>query len=380
MMANPLLFSASIEPTNSRRASIFPLVVDASIPVYPLIRRMAPAFNDGNYIINENRLSRPFLEHVIYIRGKVLSGSNEDDNNKKELLDRINALRPETDKELTNVGSFKKIELIIQQRFLQCIKRLSFDYLKIKEDALRNRQKVRFVPNPVDNPDERSGQGSLPESEISSVTPDIDNRLNELKFALAKEEAIRFVLPTEAVNRSDNIRRILEKTKINNYKDDVLISDFTNLITYKEEYIRRQISEIEQSRQMALQEAEKIKRDLIYFTGEFTGLSIFDVIGVLYGLFTVDIKYLIGLLNEDAKNRLSKDKFFSFSPEEQSASKIDTERNPAILLSNKDVQIPTVGQSLAELQRKVEEAFLLAKTYASQEDRRPVRRRSVLCK
>lgn len=392
MMSEPLLFNESLKPTGSRRASLFPLVVDATLPVYPLSRRMAPLFNDGDYEVDggKTRVSRPFLEHVIYIRSKALSGSDESEV-KQPLIDRINALRPESKQEFTDITSFSDIELIIQQRFLQCLKRLAFDYLKVQGDALRSRQKVKFVPNPVENPEERSGQGTLPaeDEDPEASTPGLDRRLNDLKLALAREEAIRFILPTEIVNRSDKIRRLSDPTPVNNYKDDVLISDFINLITYKEEDLRRQIADVEAERNRAIQEAEKIKRDLVYFTGEFTGLSIFDIIGVLYGLFTVEIKYLVGLLNNDAQQRLLDDPFFAFNSKDQSSATISSERNPAYLLLEaqtdevlgiEQTSVPSVTESLIKLQEKVKEAFLLAQTFASQDDRRPVRRRRVTCR
>lgn len=377
MMSAPLPFEESLSMTGARRAGLFPLIVDAAVPIYPLHRRIAPLFYDGDYIVegSQSRLSRPFIQHVLYIRSKPLSGNS---TTKEEFIDRINELRPESLTDLTNLGPFSAIELIIQQRFLQSIRRLASDYIGVQQAAIRSRQKITFVPNPVENPEERSGQGTLSAEELAetkTVTPDIDRRIKDLKLALSKEEAIRFILPTEEVNRSDRKRRLSDQVTIRNFTDDALISDFTNLITYKEEDLRSQIGEVEQERRRALQEAEKIKRDLLYFTGEFTGLSIFDVIGVLYGLFTVEIKYLVGLLNKDAQDRLIKDPFFALGPNEQESSEA---KGPVVLIS--EGSVPTVNESLTMLQSKVEEAFKLAQTFALEDDRRPVRRRGVTCR
>ena len=365
-MYDRISFTESIAG-NPRRAPLFPLLVDAAIPVYPTNRRLAPAFfhaiGGEDYIISgrTTRLSRPFLDNIIYIRSKIASG-DIDPSATEELKTQIKALSDDNDKvnKILQSTDFSFIELKIYEKFIQSLKKLAADYaITIKKINELNGQ-VTFFPAPVANPEQRSGQTSA-EPPVQATVPALEQRINELKFQIKQEEALAYILPTADIKRRDEIRRIEQNVQLKNVTEDLMVNNFTNLITYGANQLKTELSSVQEERDSLIKQAEQAKRALLYYTGEFTGLSIFDVICVLYGLFTVDFQYLIGLLNKDAQDRLVLDDFFALNPQEQSSDSISSSKNPAQLVKNN--QVPSVSESLKQLEDKVKEGFLIADSF-----------------
>lgn len=371
MMKEPIDFTDSITVSN-RKASIFPLVVDASIPTYPLNKRVAPLFYDGDYVIgaSKTRLSRPFIENIIYIRTRVISGGG-DTSLREDLVGKITEATGGNETDLTD---FTNVELVIQQRILQALKKLASEYKSTIDAAEKIKDQIAFSPAPTVNPEQRSGITDQVEQTTAQIeAASLDKQIATLKQDLVRQEAFRYVLPTEQVSRADRIRRQEEDVAINNFREDVLVPTFTDLITYKENQIRRQITKLNQKRVVEIKKAEKIKRDLMYYTGEFVGLSIFDIICILYGLFTVDLPSLIGLLNEGAQTALANNTFYTSGVTGQSSGTIIESTNSSTLINGE--QPPNVSIALGNVQKKVLEAFIAANTFASQDDRVTTRRR-----
>jgi hypothetical protein len=195
----------------------------------------------------------------------------------------------------------------------------------------------------------RSAQSTSEKAEVKIYA--LDNEIAKLKAEIARQNAVAFMLPTEQVKRREEIRRLEHGVSTSNITQDVLISQINNLLTYEIDDLNRRLQEKQHERDEKLTRIEQLKQLLMYYTGEFSGLSIFDVICIIYGLFAIDLEYLLGLLNEDAQKRLKEDEFFR-PPD----SNIQTLFN---------AEPKTVSESLKALEDKIREAFKIAEAFSS---------------
>lgn len=361
MLMDPLPIDESIAdvPRERRRPRIFPLLVDASIPVYPMERRVSPLFYDGDYILQggRSRLKRPFLQHVIYMRTKVFSGfsSSVEDDIRTNITAEVGDDTLISASELSN---YRLLELKIIQKLLQSLKKASKDYVKVRNEVKELRSKVTYVPAPVEEPQQRGGAAETADLSVE-ITTDLDQQLQAIDSELNKLDLFLLALPIEEVDRSDRIRRIEEEVVIRNTSPDAFIPEFNSLLTYERKPLERQKAKVLQERKKIVQKVEKAREQLQYYTGEFTGLSIFDVISVFYALFTVDRESLVALLNQSALERLANDAFFVAG--EQATDTISSTSNIETLITNASLISP--AEALASLEAQVREGFAIARTF-----------------
>lgn len=363
-MYKPIGLSEGVKDSaagQSRRTSIFPLVVDAAVPIYPLSRRIAPSFqhtiNGEDYIVSgsSTRLSRPLIDNIIYMRTKTIN--NEE--GMAELRKQLEALSKSVGADESGEGvtkdiqdaGFTFIDLAIRTKLLQTLKSLANKFRIASSEVQELSAEITFIFKVVSNPQMRSAQNSDIQLDIKAGSLDIE--IANLKSEIANQNGISFLLPTEQVKRREELRRLEHNLKISNITQDVLISQLTSLITYEVDNLNRKLEEKQHERDEKLSRAEGLKQQLMYYTGEFSGLSIFDVICVIYGLFSIKPEYLVGLLNKDAQVRLMKDEFFRTSDSGEGAKSVF------------GTSPPSVAESLAALEAKVKEAFRIAEGFAN---------------
>jgi hypothetical protein len=80
------------------------------------------------------------------------------------------------------------------------------------------------------------------------------------------------------------------------------------LINFNAEQLRKAIKKEEEFVKKQVIAIEKLRVEIETITGEFTGLSVPDVLAVIAGLFTMDIDFLVGLLDAEAVDNMKKDK------------------------------------------------------------------------
>ena len=81
------------------------------------------------------------------------------------------------------------------------------------------------------------------------------------------------------------------------------------IVSFEKRAIEDKITEKKEERRALVQKAEFNRQKIMFYSGELSGLSIFDVLCVLFALFTVEVKWLIALLNKDAQTRLLENEF-----------------------------------------------------------------------
>ncbi len=354
----PPSFMDSVKPPHDKfdsqtRSSIFPMVVDAAVPIFPLKRRVAGSFkhkdpDTGEDIIlagMDRRLSRPLIDHIIYIKFKKL----ELTENKKQLEDQLRALTSSvTDEEVKKSiqdTQFDFASQLIRNKLIQILKDLAGKFSQASNEARQIASKVKFVPKPSSHPNRRSAQET--NADILDIYTDgeIDQRIKTLKKSIRENESIIYLLPTEEIKRRELGRLAEHALPNNNIADDLLFPQLIDMLSAGATPLREELRRKEAEKDELISRAELIKKQLLYYTGRESGLSIFDVVGVLYGLFSLKEEHLLGLLNKDAFEALKKDEFFKDS---------GTPVAPA-----------SVADSLRALESKVSEAFAIANSFAN---------------
>ena len=394
MISNPLPLMVSIEGRGQRRPSLFPLIVSADVPVFPLKKRTAPAFFKGDFIRGDSRLSRPFLEHIIYMRTKNFSGAANPlkDALRANILAEINNLPNDSSNEtgdaqnsgnpqgslISNLQNFNLLELQLIDKFIKSLKSSAERYFSIEKENEALKKKLLYIPNNKDTQNEKAGQAKLSDTQIKTLleeigqeqSPNISSRTIYAKKQKIKEqraiiESFTQLLPIESLNLSDQIRRLGDPFTTNNIINDVFVSEFSQLTSFELTAIDGKMRELEEEEAGLVQQYETVRSGIMFYTGEIIGLSIFDIICVLFALFTVELKYLVALLNESSKERLvNSDKFYSS----------ETPNNGNVLFTSiseivEDASQISVGQAVNKVQDQVKNHFNLAQSFYVQSDK-----------
>jgi hypothetical protein len=368
MIRDPLPFTAALEGS-SRRPSIFPLVVHAAVPVFPTNRRTAPLFFDGDYILlgDQKRLTRPFIEHIVYMRTKVFAGFDAYSDALKNQINKELAETEFKDDVLKDIDKSEFLSLKIANKLLRALKQCAEQYRKAQENLERLRKDVQFVPAPKDNPAERAG--NLPDSVSSTLQIDeisekgLEKQISAIKAKMASEDIFIKLLPSEYVKKSDRIKRIEDEVQNDTVADDVFISEFNHITTYEKFEYNKQLKDLEDQRARFIAKYESVRRDIMYLNGESTGLSIFDVLCILLALFTVDLGSLLAIVNEDSLNSLkTSDLYYKANPGQSTpAESIQVFTD----ISNDIAGAASVGVAagLQAIQEKVKENFKVAEAF-----------------
>lgn len=382
LLRDPLPIASSIYPdfAKGRRPNLFPLVVNADIPVFPYNRRTAPAFNGGDYIVRRERLSRPFIEHVIFTRQKFFSGLESplkpflQQNIFEGIFNSSENLTDDQEVLLDSLDDYNSIELQLLQKFLVALKLSAKKYFNAIRRAEELKGLIDFVPAPKEQPNEKVGEERLSSSEVKDTIKEangsnendafietskvIDAEIESIKSEISRLDAFIQLTPTEALLKSDEINRIGELNQINNLISDVLVSEFTSLLLIERNGLQDLLDEANNKKTRTLNEYNNLKHLLAHFTGEFTGLSIFDVICILAALFTVEPRFLVGILNKSAQARLlESDSFYST----QASDGVDRERTLDDIADG--ASSVTLNESLIAIQDEVTRFFNITSSF-----------------
>lgn len=340
--------------TPAKKVSIFPMVVNAAVPVFPLNRRLAPSFAKERYGLSGGIgvLSRPLIDNIIYIR----FGINKGIAVPQKIEDRITSLAGEiTDLDISDrilLTQYSFVEAIIITKLLLAIKKLSQEYQKLTSSIKELSSEINFVPGLVDDPNRRSEL-------LEKLNPEksLDREILALNAEMAVRSASSLLLPMEQIKKIDRTARAEDYDNNQNITEDVLIGTILSLMNSEVDELNRQFAEKKKKRGDKIARAERLKRALMHYTGRFDGLSIFDVICVMYALFSIEQKHLIGLLNRDARARLGEDPIFL---NDKSAVSLD------FALTGDDSAIPSLKDCLDALEGRVKEAYSIADSFPQQ--------------
>lgn len=391
LVTQPLPLDASVKANVQRRAPLFPILVDASVPIFPLSKRTAPLFHDGDFILSgasSTRLPRPFIENVIYMRTQVFAAGGVEElktdlakNIRTFVLGNAQPLTTEEEDQTAqqfidslglqdggqSIQDFTLLELKMINKFVQAIRKSANNYRGVLNRAAELKKKVKFAPEAKDTPREAGGNST--EIIEGLVAGSIDKTISALEAQLSEVTSFINLMPTNEVKRADTSYRAEGDEIVKNIIPDAFISDFNNLITFDKEDIQSRLSSAKAQRKRDITEYNLIRERIQYFTGEVTGLSIFDILCTFLALFTISVESLILLLNRDARENLLNSPFYSFqnAPGNNNVLKTPifdnndvTSRVQAILNVSSE---EGVSGALEELENKIRENFKLATAF-----------------
>jgi hypothetical protein len=319
----PKISDLGTPDSTAKHTSIFPLVVDASVPIFPQAHRTAPLFFDGDCeILNGERvrLPRTFLETVIFIRTKLYSQNTD-------LVNTVAVLTNSGDDEVIRLSleeiaaGVQKSEKTIPTKLIIAIQAAAENYLKAVRDAAELQKKIRFVP--IQQLPEDGGTKSSTEELFELVDergekipfeaqPFFDFEYRSLKEQKAALASTIIMLPTTGIKEAEKLTRLKNNRNRATITDDLFTAEFLDLMQQDRDgqTLDLRIAEAEQKRRRSFRDFEIIKDKLFYSVGGTNRLSIIVILCIFLALFTVDLKHVLSVLNPSALERLKSNRFF----------------------------------------------------------------------
>ena len=296
---------------------LFPLITYYR-EIWPKENELAIPFTskENRKINNTTELQRPFIETVARIRLVTEENANsEDEKNRQEnQLQSLknNLANSDYEKIVSKFQSLKAadvLELFIINKIFLSIEQLANKWVEI-----RKKQQLAAKQDIFDILIKTTSSKSSPLGKRISVSTDltlrkegsdVGNRIAFLKKREAEEEAILSLLPSDIEVDKDDIR---PKTAItSNTALGSLLNEFTDILSYNLEQIRKEIQREEAIIKKNIQGVEQLRLEVDMMTGEFSGLSIPDIVAVVAGLFLITKQDLIALLDKETVDAMKKD-------------------------------------------------------------------------
>lgn len=262
------------------RGTLFPMIVNNEIPIFPRDRRVGPAFSKDKDLKDDKiYYKRPLIETIISLKLKAEGLSNSTNQNKITLA---------VQKEVEKIGGEVLETLKESKNSIGEILKKSIDNLcKARKQHAAN---IRVIANsaPTQNPvttvsDKKQGE--------------LDRKLKKQQYELETIKARLMIFDFDDTFGDDSANSITK-----NLKEPVLAN---SLIYVSINTLQISKAEKETLKKINKQKAiiKKAFRDVELILGTFSGLSGVDVLAVIIALFELDTGVLISLLNK--KNRLN---------------------------------------------------------------------------
>lgn len=267
---------------------------------------------------SQTTLPKPFIETVVRIR-LVSAGNAENTAGLSKLTDIKNAIKAsigteayksissETDSVLSTVEAGGMLENLILRRLLSSLPQLAKKWNELTKNQELLYQKLKCAVSVRTTSAQNSPFGKRTTSAEIIVNPqsEFGQQLQTLQKKLAKDQAMQMLLPSDdtILGSETNAKNVTKNTVFMS-----LVTPLTKLLTPDIEDTQNKIKEIEGKIQKTNQRMETLRLELEMMTGEFTGLSVIDIISVIIALFTIDKTDLVALLDEDVIVEMQKDK------------------------------------------------------------------------
>jgi hypothetical protein len=303
-------------------------------------------------------LSKPFIETVMRIRLLQSSGANKTSDNDKT-NDFVNAIKNDLGDSLyTEIFGSSVPEIFTQPNVLErfIIDKLisSTSRLALKWVELERKQQVLMQKNVFTISVKSTSSKSSPFGKRSDVTTDLSlqkesedgKKLERLKVAIAKDEALLSLMPAD--DTTNIAGATPRKTTEKNVSKTALANSFISLINQDLQKNKKQLTSLQNKIKQDTNGVEGLRLELEMMTGEFTGLSVPDIVAVIIGLFLISKKNLLSLVDEEVKKNMLKDKTLKSAIESAGAS---TSSSPSDALA-----------ALKDLEKRVDDIYSLIKS------------------
>lgn len=287
---------------------LFPLATSCPIygSVWPRENDLAQPFAPKEKsTFGQTSLRRAFIETVIRMR--LITGENSGNSESQAKVDQIFAgiqsLVPEENlnnltQEYKSLSSGSFFDVFIYNKLFSAIEQLAKQWVNL------DRQKYRCLDDGVMVISARTASSQAnPFGKRTVMSQDLElvgktnPKILELQNQIAKEQAILGLLPFDDESGLGN----------KNATPTALTNSFVSLLSYNLEQLEKERRAMDEQTKKSVQQRDGLRLELEVTTGEFTGLSIPDVIAVIIGLFMIDKEKLLALLDEDALNNMKTD-------------------------------------------------------------------------
>jgi len=275
------------ESSKRLRGVMLPMVVDGNIPIFPQSKRVAGAFKlDEELIIDRNTYKRPLIETIISMRLKSQGAQNS------QTQSNVNSdLTGQEVLDFNNIGesiggilelSTYNIDELIYKAILETV------------DAKKNFNNKEIVPTIANIAEQR------PTIRAAPLPAKLGKAEVKKLFQQEKDEIKRAIL--SIFEYDDTFASDVSNKR--NLKGSILGSILLDVVNPQEENAEREEKEIDKQEDKETTRLVKAYRSLDLVFGQFSGIAGTDIIIVLTAMFQVELRFLVGLLNDEAKERL----------------------------------------------------------------------------
>lgn len=281
-------------------------------------RRIYPAQNElskpflanperGRTPLDSSPIRRPFIETVIRIRISALEGGNQQQQdylaNARVRMQQLsstaaNALPEEAsayesfiiDQMLGSINQFADTWVNLQRRR---------EYITTDTSIILKPKTSSAKANPFGK------QGNVATTLESTGKsdrgkPNLIQRQAILNRSIAVDEALISLLPTQDATS-------LTGEEVKNVMPNALTNPFVSMLRQPIDWQRKKLAEVSAQIDAITQRADRLRLELEMMTGEFTGLSLPDIVFTILALFLINKNDLIGLLDQDTRTQMSYD-------------------------------------------------------------------------
>ena len=301
---------------NSRETfkQLFPLIPSYQ-KILPLANNIARPFT---LAVSERRIDRdtvlrkPFLEQVIRTRF-VVYGSAQKDREKATERDITESLTQFLGQDIFS-KAFPKglpqvniVEEFVINKFLDAIRSLARRWSKMNQtQRVKLLREIRPIITIKTSSARISPFGKRIEISSSIEGTKDGNKINFLNVLIAEEEALISLLPTD-----ENEETKPKESVTKNITPGALQNSFTELLQYNLNRNKEEKTALEAKIKKNINSLEKLRLEIDMMTGEFTGLSVADVVIVIAALFIMDRNKLLNLLDKYTVDYMKSDKVLS---------------------------------------------------------------------
>jgi len=286
-----------------KRVSPFAVSYDT---IFPGSNELSKPFlvnlEDGRPSPSSTPIRKPFIETAIRIRMVAFDGGNQ---GLTDYLDSARTRMAQLSQQAADMlpQESSLYESYIIDQMLGSIDQLADKWVKLQNRRQRIAKNVAMVLKPKTISSQRSPFGKR--GNLATELQVQDNsatgqRLAALNQALAASEAMFSLLPTEDTTS-------LSGSTVRNVMPNALTNAFVSIMRQPIDQQRKKIDELNSQLTAQAQQADALRLEQEMMTGEFSGLSMPDIIFSILGLFLIDREDLIALLDSDTKDQMRQD-------------------------------------------------------------------------
>lgn len=294
-------------------------LTDGVLPRRNELARPFLSEKDDDKIDSDTVLTKPFIETVIRIR-LVESGGGGDTANREKITDFQNSIREALGQDKNGDDIFDQVfsnydkafsetdvrEAFILTKLLGALQLLANKWVNVKNKQTRLASEIESnilikTSSAKSSPFGRRASISTTLSDDSTLSKQIKHESEKI----AVEESYLSLLTSDNVAKPSAITPKVAATK--NVAASALNQPFTEIMNNDLTQFKKNLTNFNRTKKKKAAELDKLRIELEMMTGEFTGLSIPDVIITMTALFLITDNDLLGLLDSKTREEIEKD-------------------------------------------------------------------------